>query len=133
VSASGSLAQIAIAAIALVRAKRWLRHRSLGSLIEDVRQKKSELPTTAPGPAEHILKATAGAFRGAALVTGSLDQCLALSLAITHRLLSRGLASELVFGVKLRPFYAHAWVQSNGHLVSDRLDAVAPFTPILVI
>ena len=75
----------------------------------------------------------AEAFRRAALITGSLNQCLAISIAMTRKAIANNLDVDLVMGVRLRPFQAHAWIQHGDLLLSDELDTVIPFTPILLI
>ena len=46
---------------------------------------------------------------------------------------ARGLAADLVFGVRLDPFAAHCWVQADCEVLSDGTGAVTSFTPILVV
>ncbi|UIJ44794.1 lasso peptide biosynthesis B2 protein [Sphingomonas cannabina] len=128
---AGNLA-VARAAAALLRARLELRRRPLRRLIMAVRRAKRGCAPP-DGDGERRLAAIGGAFRRAAVLTGALDECLAVSLAIMRRSAAHGIAAELVLGVKLRPFQAHAWVQVGDLLVSDERDAVAPFTPILVV
>lgn len=61
------------------------------------------------------------------------DQCLPVALAVAACLLRRGHVPQLVFGVMARPFRAHSWVQVDALLVTDRIEAVQNFTPILVL
>ncbi|WP_343517792.1 lasso peptide biosynthesis B2 protein [Sphingomonas sp.] len=128
-----STREIAMAALALLRARRALRARPLGKLVSELRLAKHSAKALDRPIAHARLASIAASFRRAALLAGALDQCLALSLAMTRRALSQGIVVELVLGVKLRPFQAHAWVQSQDQILSDRVDRVAPFTPILVI
>jgi hypothetical protein len=58
--------------------------------------------------------------------------CLADSLALAEFLLRRGASADLVFGVKLIPFAAHAWVQTKDLILNDHVDHVREFTPVLV-
>jgi hypothetical protein len=46
---------------------------------------------------------------------------------------SNGYEARLVLGVKLRPFGAHCWVEHEHMVVSDQLEMIHPFTPILSI
>jgi hypothetical protein len=73
------------------------------------------------------------AFSRAAVMTNSLNECLAVSIAIVRRAIASGIDAQLVLGVKLRPFQAHAWAQAGPTLISDQFDTVACFTPILVV
>lgn len=45
--------------------------------------------------------------------------CLQRSAATTCLLRLRGVAAEMVIGVKKIPFYAHAWVEVEGRVVND--------------
>jgi hypothetical protein len=75
----------------------------------------------------------AAAFRQAALLASSPNQCLRRSIAVASSLLRQGASPDLVFGVRLGPFQAHCWVQHDSAIVNDRMDLVRTFTPILVI
>ncbi|MDO6416102.1 lasso peptide biosynthesis B2 protein [Sphingomonas sp. BIUV-7] len=79
------------------------------------------------------LQKTAAAFEMLTLVTSPLDRCLPRSLAMARRLAMQGLRPDLLIGVQLHPFRAHAWVQHDDWLANDRLDAVRSFTPILAL
>ncbi|MDC7693501.1 lasso peptide biosynthesis B2 protein [Asticcacaulis sp. DXS10W] len=72
-------------------------------------------------------------FLGTRRLLSMSDKCLPTSLALCHFLLSHGYETDVVIGVRLRPFAAHAWVQRGEMLLSDVLDNVRPFTPIAVI
>ena len=58
--------------------------------------------------------------------------CLSDSLACLEFLLSRRACADLVFGVKLSPFAAHAWVQTDDLILNDHVDYVSEYTPVLV-
>lgn len=62
----------------------------------------------------------------------SQDRCLPRSLALTYALRKAGSNADLVLGVSLNPFAAHAWVQEGDVVLNDALDHVLLFTPILV-
>lgn len=72
-------------------------------------------------------------FEAAGRIVGSLNQCVPFSASIARACLSAGIEVELVIGVKLRPFEAHAWTVANRTLLSDRLTSVAQFTPIAIL
>jgi hypothetical protein len=61
------------------------------------------------------------------------SQCLRTSLALVSLLAERRYFPDLVIGVRMRPFAAHAWVQVGDMVLNDTVDEVAPFTPILVV
>ncbi len=67
------------------------------------------------------------------LITSSTSQCLPNSLALARHLVSHGYNARLVVGVKLRPFEAHCWVEHDRLVVSDHLEMIQTFTPILAI
>lgn len=71
------------------------------------------------------------AFRSASLWIGEADQCLARSIAFRMLAFRLGVAPTLVIGVKLDPFAAHCWVQTDDRVASDSLEHVRGFTPIL--
>lgn len=62
-----------------------------------------------------------------------LDRCLVRALALATQAAKAGYRIDLVFGVRLRPFAAHCWVEHEGVVLDDRLDHVSNFTPILAV
>lgn len=57
-------------------------------------------------------------------------RCVPDSLALVRCLWRRGVDADVFFGVRLDPFAAHAWVQTETIVLSDPLDSVAEFVPI---
>jgi hypothetical protein len=87
---------------------------------------------SAPRPASAgELAAQVAGFRAAEQLLTTRDFCLSHSYAIARYMLARGLAADLVFGVRLGPFAAHCWAQHGDWLLNDRLDTIRTFTPIL--
>jgi hypothetical protein len=120
-----------MAAAALALAPIRLRLFGLDGVVARLRSRKRRMrPAAHP---ERTLAAVATAFARLRYVATAHDKCLTRSLALAGRLLDTGMAPDLVIGVKLQPFAAHAWVQCDGRLVNDRLDIVCDFTPILVV
>lgn len=117
----------------LTRAKSTIRRVPLYRLIDDFGIVKTALGVSTLPASVTTISRLAVAFKSAARLVGALDQCLALSFALARRALELHLNADLLIGVKLRPFEAHAWVQIDGTVVSDRLDAVRPYTPILAL
>ena len=78
------------------------------------------------------MAAVATAFQRTSLWMTSHNQCLPRSLALATCLVKRGHRATLIFGVKLRPFDAHCWVQCGSVVINDRIERVRDFTPILV-
>lgn len=95
-------------------------------------RKDAERASLRPGGAPE-LEDIALRFEAAGRMVGSLNQCVPFSASIARACLSAGIDAELVLGVKLRPFEAHAWAVANRTLLSDRLATVAQFTPIAIL
>ncbi|MFL0694667.1 MAG: lasso peptide biosynthesis B2 protein [Agrobacterium tumefaciens] len=81
---------------------------------------------------EGLAAIVAGSER-ARLIRSAPDRCVPRSLALVLLCASRGLRAHAVIGVRTRPFAAHCWAQHGPIVLSDPLETVAPFTPILVI
>src|SRR3546814_5791235 len=64
---------------------------------------------------------------------GEADQCLARSIAFRRLAFRLGFAPTLVLGVKLDPFAAHCWVQSEDCVANDSLERVRCFPPIFAL
>lgn len=45
--------------------------------------------------------------------------CLRRSAAVTWLLRRHGYAAEMVVGASVTPFFAHAWVELNGRIITD--------------
>jgi hypothetical protein len=75
----------------------------------------------------------AAAFRAASKYLSSDSQCLRRSVALANQLLARHDDVQLVFGVCLRPFGAHCWVQRGDVVLNDTLESVRRFTPVLAV
>lgn len=121
----------------VMRARSALKRRGLDRVMADlVRHKRAGQCKADPaGTGEHRDKlfGLAAAFERTARVLRSHDQCLSRSLALTRLCARRAIPAELVIGVRLRPFGAHAWVQSAEVLVNDRVDCVRLYTPIFAL
>lgn len=59
--------------------------------------------------------------------------CLTDSLALVRWLHEHGAGATLIFGVKLDPFAAHCWVQTDEILLNDHLERVERFIPVRAI
>ncbi len=71
-------------------------------------------------------------LEAARLAVPTPRRCLPASLVTSLFLRRRGIASEIVFGVRTHPFAAHCWVEVDGVVVGDVLERVAAYTPICV-
>ncbi len=61
------------------------------------------------------------------------DACLRDTLTLIEFLSRYDIYPQWVFGVRMQPFSAHAWVQYGPTLFTDPVDHVKTFTPIMVI
>jgi len=73
----------------------------------------------------------AAAFKRARHYFSGMDECLSRGVAMRRVLAGKGCEARLVIGVTL-PFAAHCWVQMGSAVLTDPLDIVTPYTPILV-
>ncbi len=55
----------------------------------------------------------------AAVVYPRRAMCLQRSAVMTWLLRRHGIAADMVIGIRHTPFYAHAWVEVQGRVVSD--------------
>lgn len=120
------------ALIAILKARAGLRWRRLHRILRGVDLGRISWPRTGAVDVYAIQEA-ATAFEGTSRILRSHDKCLSRSIALARYLAEKGLPADLVIGVKLRPFAAHAWVQSGRWLVNDRLDNVRNYTPIVAV
>jgi hypothetical protein len=61
------------------------------------------------------------------------DACLRNSLTLLEFLAKYELYPTCVFGVKMEPFAAHAWVQQGAVVLTDPIEHVKTFTPIMLV
>lgn len=85
-----------------------------------------------PAELEHARR-IAARHQAAGMLAGTHERCLPNAHAIGCELARAGLAARLVFGVKLRPFEAHCWVELDDAAVNDRIDLVQTYSPVLVV
>lgn len=72
------------------------------------------------------------AFRASNLIYSAEQRCLVKSIALFDLLKRGGHAPALVLGVRDSPFSAHAWVELGDAVVSDLVEVIARYTPIMV-
>lgn len=130
-SVRAGLTNVLWAVTRLAGAKYAMRRKPLQTVLDRLARRKAQQGLCEP--LEDELVEIAAAFRRGALVTTPLDQCLPRSIAAAHMLLDSHCRSELVIGVRLRPFAAHCWLQSGQVLINETVEEARNFTPILVI
>ncbi|HET6523515.1 lasso peptide biosynthesis B2 protein [Sphingopyxis sp.] len=111
------------------RTRKELRRRPLSSIIGEL---KSAGRRETAQPNDAVIAGVAAAFLCAKRYAPAIDQCLVRSIAMKRMLMHRGSAVSLVFGVTM-PFAAHCWVQAGSTVLSDPLDIVLHYKPILAV
>ncbi|WP_164857347.1 lasso peptide biosynthesis B2 protein [Sphingomonas crocodyli] len=122
------LTEVMIALFRSFSQRRW----ALAKRVDEFRRRKARTPS-APDLPLAPAEAVASAFDRSRRLTLGFDQCLVRAFALATTLLTRGYHPAIIFGVQLRPFAAHCWVELDGRLMDDRIAHVSLFTPILVL
>ena len=126
------LADVARALWMQRRAERRLAARPLHEVLGDcarLRRSSASAEIGPDSPAGRVLRA----FEFARLLRSPANRCLPRSIAVALCLARKGIAVDVVLGVKLGPFAAHCWAQSGDVVLNDTVEEVARFTPILVV
>jgi hypothetical protein len=111
------------------RARRAVRIEPLLRIVERERARRDGRLRVLGEDVEEL----AQSFRAARALTPGAQVCLPNALALLEWLARRSAYPALVFGVRLSPFGAHCWVQTNEAILTDAVDIVADFTPVLVV
>lgn len=118
------LAEIAFTSF---RVRRLLSRKGLAATVEFIRRgrRRSDLCDDEP-------RAVGLAQRYAAVrrMLPGKPACLADAFTVSMLLTRRGVLHDVGFGVSLAPFAAHAWAQTDRHILSDRADPVRAFSPV---
>lgn len=131
-SASAPRSSLIMAAeiVALVaQARRCVRRRSLGQNLENLACRRTRLSGSPTAPVADLARHF---HRYRHLLPGE-GTCLPDSLALLWFVMRRRHQPKLVFGVEAYPFAAHCWVQQGDVVLSDLLDYVTLFRPILAL
>ena len=112
-------------------ARQRLRRRPLIDLL-DAFACRREGDASGPSDWPDRVRQVASAFQRSKRFINSTDQCLSRSLAMMAVLARRGCHPTMVIGVSY-PFAAHCWVQLGTTVLSDSLDRVRSFKPILAV
>ena len=116
--------------------QRIVEHRlksvALSSAVARVARRKRFAEHPAKSPSD-VTRWCGIASQRLRLIIDSRDRCLSRSIALASHLAGKGCPFTLIFGVKLHPFGAHAWVQQRDMVLNSRLDEVAGYTPILAV
>ena len=115
--------------LAVTRSAVLLRWRTLARTVAHVTQRRRSAVASRADVGYAPLVQRFASYRSR---FGKADACLFNSLALLDFLALHGLYPKLVFGVSMRPFHAHCWVQHEETVVGDTLERVSEFTPIMV-
>lgn len=118
------------AAACVVRARQHLARRSLREIVEAIRERRQRTPPT--GKAAATENAARRFLAARALVPGE-RRCLPECLALLDWLGAEAPHATLVFGVRLDPFAAHCWLQTDHRLLTDAADELGAFVPVLAV
>jgi hypothetical protein len=114
--------------LAVARSAVRLRWRTLAKTVSHVTQRRrAAVVSNADVRCESLVQR----FVSYRFRFGKTDACLVNSLALLDFLALHGLYPKLVFGVSMRPFQAHCWVQHEDTVLGDTLERVSQFTPIM--
>jgi len=115
----------------LLAARASLRHLGLQRTICRLEATKEKSNANVANKASMSL--ICSSFDRAQTLINSHDTCLLRSIALMLRLSRNRIPAELVIGVALMPFVAHAWVQQGEYVLNDDPDFTRTFAPILRI
>jgi len=112
----------------------WLRHLSLFDIVNRIMALRARHGAAEVNAEDHAMLAAVASFmRLRPLALTSHDRCLKDSLTLILFLASRGLFPQWVVGVRVHPFGAHSWVQSQGVVLNDLAERVRHYQAILVV
>jgi hypothetical protein len=114
-----------------LRARSRLKRRSLADVIAGDIPRNPRLPYRVRD--EAVLTRIAGAFVTSGMLLRAADQCLPRAIAAARLCRRQRQEVALIFGVRLDPFAAHSWVQSDDAVIVGDLEQARLYTPILVL
>lgn len=127
-----TLRRTATATWFLRRADRTLRRFHAGTLIRELTARQRRAGLTVDRRGEQIPSLLEAHVR-ARMLYPRTTFCLAGAAALAAHAWALGIAVSFVIGVQAKPFYAHAWVEFDGGIVSDHPEAGHGLAPILTL
>ena len=115
-----------------LRTTHALKRRTLLEIVEE-RARTARLPSAPQRNCDQRMCEIATASRKVALVLRATNRCLVRALAVHQMCQAHGLRPKLLFGVRMDPFGAHAWVQAGDAVIVGDYEQVRLYTPILAV
>lgn len=112
------------------RIRRSLRRRGLCATVEWLRAMRS---STSLRDDPDAAVAVAQRYSRVRRAIPGKPVCVPEAFTLAMLLIAEGIAHDVVFGVSLTPFAAHAWTQCGSHILSDRAEPVRTFHPVFVL
>lgn len=110
-----------------------LRVRPIHMILASLRKRKaSAIRQVDPLMDDHARQGLAAMLATRRLIA-TQDKCLRWSIAVARHLARYGAYPNLVFGIRMQPFGAHAWIQAGDVVLNDSADHASQYAPILVI
>lgn len=125
--------RVAFFLLALVSARRLHGSGNLLKTVQAARQWKGRTDKAGLASPEQARSLVAVANRLSPLFYTQEDACRFRSLVLIRYLSFFGVKADWVFGVRLSPFGAHCWVTLDREVLTDPLDTVLEYTPILIV
>lgn len=113
------------------RARRMLRSRPLSDVVRHVRTRREGTSQETPFVWDVAREVVRDFQLLRSLCYTAENRCLVDSLTLLEFMAQFRLFPKWVFGVKVMPFEAHAWVQEGPYVLNDSLKNVEAFVPIV--
>lgn len=124
-------------AVHFLRACSWtaysLRRKSFFETIESLRARKEQFNTSGQIASSDLTDLIALFRRMRSFTFPAREHCLFHAITLLNYLACSRIFPQLVIGVRLNPWTAHAWVQSEEFVLDSTPEQVRFYTPILVI
>ncbi len=125
--------QCVYAAIGHIQSDIGYRPISLMQTVEMIKRRKIRKVSNSRSLTDTGVRRSVSAFLSTRRLMVTQDRCIRWSISMINHLARSNYYPSLVIGVSMKPFGAHAWVQDGDYVLSDYVDNVLPFTPILVV
>ena len=129
---TAQLTDIVAAFASELRAALLLWRRPMREVLDSLAREPAGTPRSVRN-LDELVQRIASASIMVSFVLRATDRCLVRALAVQSRCRRLGIKSKLVFGVRMRPFGAHCWVQFQEYVLVGDFEQVRLYTPILVL